>query len=540
MKVSRWVFPLFLLISLVTYYPTIGAGFVHDFLGWQIAYNAGSFADILNCFGYPGNHQVLHLFFYSIYSIFHIQGLPWYIIFCSIHAFNAWLLFGWVLQITSLWKISISALLVMFVSILFIIHPYNVEAVVWKTCLHYLLSLTAVLGILRISPIYVNEGKEKLLWVSLLIYASSLFLLEISFVTPLVMSIFFFIHLMTTGAGKPEILRSIKFCGGLWGLLVANILLNKLTLGAWVGHYGADKHLSLDVIGMMSTEVKYFVKHLFEARFFSFKTKSILFDQILSNPELIFFLMTILISILLVYVVKIRKIASYWHLVVFGFLASLFYVLPVANMFFYHLQVGMNDRYSYLSLTFLLIAVIALMSQWPKWLSHSLMAVLLLINIYLQEKTNQYWAESTKILTSLKSSYRWNDNPFVFILNSPDNLNGITMTSIYDEPSGIDELIDYQTPRPNTGKTFDVFQFNMGTPQDGVDVIQTGPLQLKVNFKQWGNWWHRHGIGASSYENEYYKAEIQDLSYVLTFKQFPEGSVILYIVGDQWNEFHWK
>ena len=62
-------------------------------------------------------------------------------------------------------------------------------------------------------------------------------------------------------------------------------------------------------------------------------------------------------------------------------------------------------------------------------------------------------------------------------------------------------------------------------------------MQLKVTFNQWGNWWHRNGIGASGYENEYYKVEILDYPYLITFKQLPEGSVIIYQDGMVWKEF---
>jgi hypothetical protein len=62
-------------------------------------------------------------------------------------------------------------------------------------------------------------------------------------------------------------------------------------------------------------------------------------------------------------------------------------------------------------------------------------------------------------------------------------------------------------------------------------------MQIKVIFNQWGNWWHRNGIGGTSYENEFYKVETLDFPYLLTFKQFPEGSVIIYQVGKEWHEF---
>ena len=145
--------------------------------------------------------------------------------------------------------------------------------------------------------------------------------------------------------------------------------------------------------------------------------------------------------------------------------------------------------------------------------------------------------KAKKIHLALKQNFRWHDAPFIFILNSPDNMGGIVMASIINEPSGIHELIDYQTPRKYSGTMIDVFQYNMTTPDDGVKVEQTGPMQLKVSFNQWGNWWHSNGIGGTSYENEYYKAETLDFPYLLTFKQLPEGSVIIYQDGSEWKEF---
>jgi hypothetical protein len=537
MKSSRLIFPAFLLITLITYLPTIGAGFVYDFVGWQRVYNLGSFSDIWHCFGYKGNHQVLHFFFYSIYSVFHIQGLPWYIIFCSLHAFNGWLLYKWLLQIKSKWKIQLPALLAAGWCVLFLIHPYNVEPVVWKVCIHYLLSMSAVLGILLVLPKYIYSDYRNALWVVLLLYTLSLFLLEISFITPTLITVLLAIEAFAFSSDKGIIRRSILIASSMWGLLAGYIVLNKMTIGTLVGHYGSQAHLKMDIIGMMSVEVKYLVKHIFDARFFSFKTKSFLFDTILSSPELTFFILLLCLSVTILYLIRIKKTAPRWHLVFFSTVASMLYVLPISNLYFLHLHVGMNDRYSYLPLAFLILTGLLLLYSLPKWISWSFTILVLMLNFYFQQKTIRYWKESTEVLQHLKDTYRWNDASHVFILNSPDNLNGIVMASIWGEPSGIDELIDQQTPKPNTGIMFDIFQYNMTTPKDGVKVEQTGPMQLKVTFHQWGNWWHRDGIGASSYENEYYKAEILDYPYQVTFKQFPEGSVILYQDGPEWKEF---
>lgn len=540
MKSSKYIFPIFLLITLISFYPTIGAGFVFDFLGWQRAYDNGTFADIIHCFGYNGNHQVLHFFFYSLYSLFHIQGLPWYLVFCTLHAFNAWMLNKWLTNLNSRWQLNTSGLLITLTCILFVIHPYNVEPVVWKPCVHYLLSLAAVLGLLLLVPKYLHTGKRKFLWLSLLIYALSLYLLEISYITPVVIYMYLVIEKFAGEKTPFPTRRALLLGGGLWSLLILSVLINKWTLGAWVGHYGASAHLNIDILSMMATEIKYLFKHLTDARYFSFKTKALIFDTILSTPELVFFILVLCISIGLLYFIKIKKMAGPLHLAFFGIAASMLYVLPVSNLFFFHLHVGTNDRFSYIPLLFFLVTIMALLAKTPRWIWIPAMSLIILLQVYLQEKTITYWKQSTEVVQNLRETFRWHDRSHVFVLNSPDNLNGIVMTSIIQAPSGIDELLDFQTDKPYDGVMFDIFQYNMTTPDDGVKVEQTGPMQLKVTFAQWGNWWHLSGIGASSYENEYFKADVLDYPYQVTFKQFPEGSAIIYQDGKEWKEFEMK
>lgn len=540
MKSGMRILPALWLVALVTFYPSMDSGFVFDFLGWQRQYDQGSFIDILHSFGYKGNHQVLHFFFYSIYSLFHIKGLPWYLLFTSLHAFNAWLLYLWLTDVSRRWQVQIPSLLIFLISVVFIIHPYNVEPVVWKVCIHYLLSLTAVLAILLWTGAYLETGRKNLLWGILTVYGLTLFLLELSYVTPAVITLYVLISTVSA-TGRQKATNSVfLLTGGMWGLLIMGLIINRLTLGAWVGHYGSAAHLHLDVIGMMSTEIKYLVSHLSDARYFSFKTKSLLFDTLLSNPELVFFILTAILGIIIVYVIRFHKVGSHIHLAFFGVAASMLYTLTISNLFFYHLMIGTNDRFSYLPLAFLLTAIAALLSRLPRWLWVFLVTGILLIQVYLQEKTIRYWKESSEIVHHLRDTFHWHDRSPVFVINSPDNYNGIVMTRIIEAPSGIDELIDFQTSKPYDGEMFDVFQYNMTTPDDGVKVEQTGPMQLKVTFKQWGNWWHRNGIGATSYENAYYKAETLDYPYLITFKQLPANSVILYQDGKEWKEFQMK
>ncbi|MDQ3016684.1 MAG: hypothetical protein M3R25_08200 [Bacteroidota bacterium] len=534
---SRNVLVLCLVASLISFIPSIGAGFVFDFPGWQDDYNHGKFSDIINCFGYPGNHQLLHLVFYSFYKLFGVQGLPWYLFFTILHGLNGYLLYHVIIIWMKQWGAKLNYSMALLGVGIFLLHPYNVEPVVWKVCVHYLLSLMAILGIMYFFSQYLQERKRKHLIWSGVIYLGSLFLLEISFVTPLLITLAGF-NIWLIAEHRKTILRPLlQYASMIWVILGSYLMLNVLTLGALVGHYGAKVHLKFDLITTAMSELKYVVKHFFFARYFSFKTKSLLFDQILSYPAIPFFFMTGFIIVSLFYFIRIRKVKPHWHLIYFGFTASMIFILPVVNLFFNHLLTGMNDRYSYMPLAFLMIGFTALLSiSSKKWL-YIFPVIYLVISIYLQQKTLAAWNDSTQILRSLKSDFRWHDAPYVFVLNSPDNYNGIVMTCMINGPTGIDELLDYQTDRPYEGKMYDIFQFNMTTPTDGVKVEQTGPMQLKVTFNQWGNWWWRNGIGGSSYENEFYKVDIQDYPYILTFKLFPEGAVIIYQDGWKWKEF---
>lgn len=540
MKWTRYVFFIFWAVTLLSYIPSIGAGFVYDFLGWQKEYNRGSFGDIINCFGYHGNHQFLHFVFYSFYKLFATQGLPWYFFFCTLHTINGYLFYLLILRVIRQWGGTVSPVLAVLGALAFLFHPYSVEPVVWRVCVHYMLSSIEIMLIFILFLRYTESGERKMILFGGIVFVLSLFTLELSLITPLAVTFCGFITYLLADEKKKILKSGIMYSGMLWLLTIGYLILNKLTLGSIVGHYGEKVHLHFDLISIVSTEMKYLFKHIFYARFYSYKTKALLFDQFLSYPEVTFFFLTVLLSVFILYLIKARRLAAKWSVAFFGLFASFLYVLPVANIYFFHLQIGMNDRYSYIPMAFLVLAFVAIVSKFPRWLSYSLFGIMLLVNLYYQQKTLKYWHESTDVLTALKKNFVWNDTPYVFILNSPDNMGGIVMTSIINEPSGIAELINYQTPHPFTGKMFDIFQYNMTTPNDGVKVEQTGPMQLKVTFSQWGNWWHRNGIGAGSYENEYYKADLLDYPYQVTFKQFPEGSVILYQDGKEWKQFDMK
>ncbi|MBK7037692.1 MAG: hypothetical protein IPH42_15460 [Bacteroidetes bacterium] len=88
------------------------------------------------------------------------------------------------------------------------------------------------------------------------------------------------------------------------------------------------------------------------------------------------------------------------------------------------------------------------------------------------------------------------------------------------------------------GDVYEILHFNMTSLDNGIITEIIDSVTLKVNFEQWGNWWWRGGIGASDYENDLYKVDIDEWShaYIITFKQKRPEDIFIYQTGDSWQQ----
>ena len=74
----------FVAVSLAIFWPSRNAGFVVDWLGWQMRYEAGSWLDVPKSFGYQALQPVLQFCNYLMFRVFQTEGLPWYLLFATI------------------------------------------------------------------------------------------------------------------------------------------------------------------------------------------------------------------------------------------------------------------------------------------------------------------------------------------------------------------------------------------------------------------------------------------------------------------------
>ena len=147
------------------------------------------------------------------------------------------------------------------------------------------------------------------------------------------------------------------------------------------------------------------------------------------------------------------------------------------------------------------------------------------------------WGQAEDIYASLVRDFRWYDRDEVIILASPDNLKGVSILRIIGQQSGFDEALALRLHHPYTGKMWEVAQFNMEKPTDGVLVERdSSGLLLKTGFRQDGNWWWRNSIGAGDYSNERYTFTMKEWTVETLLKEKHPNTAIIYPVAGRWLE----
>lgn len=529
------VFALFGALTLVLYYPARHSGFVTDWLGWQQEYDAGNWRDVLHCFGYKGMQQVTQAVMFGLYRLFGTDGTRWYLVFGLLHAFNGWLLFGLFRRILRHLSLADHTIIAAMGALLFLVSPYQTEVLIWRACVHYLLSGVLILLTLHSVLNFLSSGKRLWLWVGAAIFLVSLFTLEIVLVTPiLALCITFLWQRADENAGILSKLPPVAMA--LTPVWIVFFAINKLVLGVWVGHYGAATHLHFQWVETLSRFLKYFVKHVFFARYFRHVYKEQVFG-FLERPEVVFACIGVVMLFLVIGFFSIKKIAARWIAVATAWMMFIISLMPVVTLYMLTLLHGENDRYGYVASLFLSMALALLFSgmkekyRWLCW------GIWMTVSVFYLQRTVQWWAVSHEQKQQVLESFHWYDAKDIVVLNLPDNLEGIHEFHIIGDLSALKEDLALTRQKPFAGNIREVAYYNATSATDGVTAeIDSVAGAIKVTFKQWGNWWWRNGIGAGDDENDAWRVDFQGQFYLLYLKNIPEGTVFLYCDGGELKE----
>lgn len=529
-------FLFFTILSLIVFIPTATTGFTFDYVGWAEHYKNGTYAEAINSFGYNGLHPVLHITSLTLTKLFGIKSAYWYLFMSFLHGANAFMFFKFLSYLLKRFKIDGALTASLFVSVLFLIHPYNIEPVVWRACVHYLISFFCIISSLYFISRYFEEEHLKHYVFAILLYVIALFSLEISYATGI---LWFFVALTLnylTLSYKYSFLRIVfQFLIVPFSFLGAYLLLTYLKIGSAIGHYGAEEHLEFQFLQIVNNAFDYLTKHLLFARDFKFYDK-IYYQKITSDLGLTFI---VLITGLLIFLVltKVRSLSiklSAIFLILFGIALS-----PIVNLYFYNLLLSQNDRYGYLASPFIITSFVLIFwhfknrLKWIPLLTYFSISCYCFINLVIA------WNQSEVVFNGLLKNFNYHDKKEVILLNVPDNYKGIFLFRVHNhDVSAINEALDVLYDNKYDGKLRRVAEYSMLRPVEKVAIRSDTTNHINVIFSDWGSWWIKNGYGALPYENDRFAFSFDRMSYDIQIKGElnPDETVILYSEGDQWKE----
>ena len=392
----------FILVSWIIFFESFQNGFISD--DWGFVYQIENFGwtaflqNFTDKFFIPISHFLGAIQYYITGGNPLIQHL----IQVTIHALVSWQIFLLCRDISykngnkDLVNIGLIA------GFLFLVNPFNVEAVAWLASKSY--GYTLLFSILAIRTLLKNENSIKnqiLFWLLTFIAIHSK---EWAYVLPLIT--FFVLKLTQTKVSK-------QFWIGLALTFTISIVLRYIALGVLIGGYESGHSYSFSIMSLHI--IAYFLKFITYIRFAS--------AEFLPLPLLVISSMifaTFLISILIK--TKLKKIT-----ILYLFFIIVLTLLPVAGLEMTSFFSNQSDRYSYFALVPFSIVYAYLFINLKKWLAYLSMAAICCLFIYFNLDYNSKWKEASIVqytfLEKLENEVITDSR--VLLYNVPDTYNGI-------------------------------------------------------------------------------------------------------------------
>lgn len=535
---TLYVFGLFWVTVFALYLPAAKAGWVDDTMHWLTSIEGETFKGYINRMQVfiPSMYQFTQFITYIFYKLFHTDPWLWHILFITLQAINATLLFTITHKIFSASAVKNATAISFCGAFLFCICPHISEVIVWKASFHYLQGMLLTLSIIYWTQKYLSTMHIKYAWFSSIVFFLSTFSLEFFYLTPWFILSLVIYYYVVLDIGKRVFIRALLFfVVPLFLLFIVHLVLLRLVTGFYVSHLGTD--IQQPITEFLRKPPSYLFNNLFLGRFYPEEIKKYVYYVFTRPKGLIAFYGTLIIvcSLLLLFFRKLTPAAKSMMLIFFWLAICIAIVCP---MWLSDIQYVRYDRYSYYMLPFIYILFSYFLIRFlNRKAAYFIIALYAVVNGYFTWKVNTYWKQSADIVYNLSHKIPDPGNKIILLLNLPANLNGVPMIGSLAE-SAFKEMYNVNNPKKLNNTVYDVVSYNMVTPADGAHVAIYGDSLLHVTLNQWGTWWWYSRLGAASYENEAYKMNLMDPGhwYELVLKHPLNDYLLLYQVGDTWKK----
>ena len=480
-------------------------------------------------------YQVLTLQYFIGYKLWGMNFYMWSLLYITLHALNAFLLFVLCNTIFSDSGAKHNVFVPLIGALFFTVCPHVSEVVICKAYYHYLQSFVFILLIMLCAVKYQHNQKSKYIWIATLLFVLSVFTLEIFYIVPFLVLTIVLYYRFGLGYNKEVYGKTVR------NFFVPQILLLVVYFIALFAIYKNLKAHKIEVndttITFLSKLPKYLFHIVFLGRFFGAEDKKAVYIFLESPFVLIVFYG--LIATALGYIVarftkmnsesKTASLLFVWTMMTLGFVMPL--AFPDSALLIFY------DRYTYFADAFIyMLLAIFLLRIKNKYLAYGIFCIYGVLNIYFTIMLNGYWKQSDIINTRLLSGLPVTGNKTVLLLNIPENMNGAPMIGAQHDGE-YKTMHEVYMGTPLKYPVYDVASYNMTADTDGVYVIVVNDSIVDVALSQWGSWWWYEGHGAKNYETSDYKVNMVNPSrwYELTLKKPATEYNLLYNVGDKWK-----
>ncbi len=401
---KKLVLVTLLLLGFLTYWFTLQTGFLSDDFGFNYQMEKYGW----NAFSHNFNDQFFiplsHVIGTALYQILGPNAFAFHLIQLLIHILIGWQLY---LLLVDYLSHSQKEKIALLAAILFVIFPYQTEAVIWLSSKSYGYSLLFGLLFIRSYFSYTKENKSIHLLLSCFWLLASIHSKEFGYVLPIVL------FLMEWAKGRAS--NSIRPM--LWFLLILVISLGVrwYILPNPIGGYGAEKHVPLSALPLSKNLIAYHLKFLAYPRY-----------------NWLFFILTgltILTPLLLNQKLKLKQGLAIW----FMFIVL---ILPVLSLEISSLRSIESDRYGYwASIIIATVLSISIFNLPFKKASLFLGAIWIVSFSYITTLTNQTWVEASELRDTYGEQLLTIEENII-VLNAPDNYKGV-----YVFRNGIEEYL---------------------------------------------------------------------------------------------------
>lgn len=535
-KAAFLVFAFIWAVLFCLYFPAAKAGFVVDFTGWLDQVKNQSFLDYINRtnFSVKSLYQGTQLFSWLFYKALGTNAWGWHLLFISLHAINAALLFGFIRHLLDISGVENGGAVAFSASFLFSICPHISEVIVWEPSLHYLLGLLMILSILLSVKKWFDTGYKGYCYLCLAIYFLSVFSLEYFYLTPLLV-LSYIIYRNNVGIGTYKNRTTWQIVIPMLTILLLRVLLFRFLYHDWVSRTGSEV-FSTGWSGFAAKPLKYIFHLIFFGRYWAEEYRQKAY-AICESAKALYSFYIVFILLVGVYFWFFKKLNGRLRLagLLLGWTALS--TALVSPMWFPETMLLTMDRYAYLVLSFGFVFIAVMLGFLNRKVALSVLVVYSLINIGFTIKLNHYWQQSAILTDRLLRSFPEPGNRITLLLNLPETMNGIPMigASNHGEYKLMHNLLH---PNPIKPPVHDVASFNMTNQWNGAHVIVVNDSTVKVTLNQWGTWWWRNGQGATDFENEDYTLYMRDVGhwYDLVLKKPANSYQLLYLNDGQWKE----